>query len=107
MPTHERPEEHLVTAWRRSGFLRRAGEAILAVPLAACAATGNLDETTDAASGGLSCNSGELRVCELKTPHRVSDGRYGFRGNARKSCSCQPASDLDRMSREQLPGDRF
>jgi len=107
VPTHERPEEHLVTACWRSGFLRRAGEAILLVPLAACAATGNPDESTVTASGGLSCNSGELRVCELKTPHRVSDGRYGFRGNTRKSCSCQPASDLDRLSREQLPGDRF
>jgi len=75
--------------------------------LAACAASGDSADSTAAAASGPSCNPGELRVCELKTPHRVSDGRYGFRGNTRKSCTCQPAGDLDRMSRETLPGDQF
>ncbi|MDH4108414.1 MAG: hypothetical protein OEW35_08865 [Gammaproteobacteria bacterium] len=84
-----------------------ATSALLAL-LAACAAPGGAaPDGGVAAANGNSCNPGEVQVCELKTPHRVSDGRYGFRGNTRKSCSCQPDSDLQRMSRETLPGDQF
>ena len=45
-------------------------------------------------SGALKCNAGELLVCESRSSHRISDGRYGRRGNKGQKCSCQPESDL-------------
>lgn len=46
-------------------------------------------------SGALKCNAGELLVCETRSPHRISDGRYGRKNNKGKKCSCQQETDLD------------
>ena len=45
-------------------------------------------------SGALKCNAGELLVCESRSPHRISDGRYGRKNNKGKKCSCQQETDL-------------
>ncbi|MEM7501226.1 MAG: hypothetical protein AAF417_04260 [Pseudomonadota bacterium] len=52
-----------------------------------------------------SCPAGELLTCELKSPNRVSDGRYGFRGGRSKRCYCQPERDVIgvRGGRSTLP----
>ena len=46
-----------------------------------------------------------MLTCELKSPNRVSDGRYGFRGNKQKRCSCQPEHAIMDLTQDQLPRD--
>ena len=45
----------------------------------------------------LNCNAGEVLVCESRSPHRVSDGRYGRKNKKSKACSCQQETDLSKM----------
>jgi hypothetical protein len=53
-------------------------------------------------SGALKCNAGELLVCESRSPHRISDGRYGRKNNKGKKCSCQPETDLSDFNNNVL-----
>ena len=48
-------------------------------------------------SKALNCNAGEVLVCESRSPHRVSDGRYGRKNKKSKACSCQQETDLSKM----------
>jgi hypothetical protein len=50
--------------------------------------------STSAQNKGLKCNAGEVLVCETRSPHRVSDGRYGRKNQRAKKCYCQQESDL-------------
>ena len=50
----------------------------------------------------LNCNAGEVLVCETRSPHRVSDGRYGRKNNKSKKCSCQQESDISDMGIDVL-----
>ncbi len=44
------------------------------------------------------CPGGETLFCETRSPNRVSDGRYGFRGNRmQKRCNCFPDRYVDSM----------
>jgi hypothetical protein len=51
------------------------------------------------------CPAGEMLTCELKSPHRVSDGRYGFRHGRQKTCGCQPESIVKDLGQATLPRD--
>ena len=53
-------------------------------------------------SKALNCNAGEVLVCETRSPHRVSDGRYGRNNNKSKKCSCQQESDFSKMGIDVL-----
>jgi hypothetical protein len=50
----------------------------------------------------LNCNAGEVLVCETRSPHRVSDGRYGRKNKKSKACSCQQESDFSKMGIDVL-----
>ena len=51
----------------------------------------------------LKCNAGEVLICETRSPHRVSDGRYGWKNKRSKKCYCQQESDfIDNMSIDTL-----
>ena len=51
----------------------------------------------------LKCNAGEVLICETRSPHRVSDGRYGWKNKRSKKCYCQQESDfIDNMSIDSL-----
>lgn len=53
------------------------------------------------------CPAGETLICETKSPNRVSDGRYGFRGNRKQErCGCQPDRYLHNMTGNPLPSPR-
>ena len=40
--------------------------------------------------------AGETMVCETRSPNRVSDGRYGFRGDRmQRRCDCFPDRYVD------------
>ncbi len=44
------------------------------------------------------CPAGETLVCQTRAPGRLSDGRYGFRGNrAQGDCFCVPDRFVDRI----------
>ena len=49
------------------------------------------------------CPPGEMLTCELKSPNRVSDGRYGYRNGKQKRCSCQPESAVLDLGQRELP----
>lgn len=53
-------------------------------------------------SKALNCNAGEVLVCETRSPHRVSDGRYGRKNKKSKACSCQQESDFSKMGIDVL-----
>ncbi|MDE0743312.1 MAG: hypothetical protein ACKJRS_03730 [Woeseiaceae bacterium] len=53
-------------------------------------------------SKALNCNAGEVLVCEARSPHRVSDGRYGRKNKKSKACSCQQESDFSKMGIDVL-----
>ena len=42
----------------------------------------------------LKCNAGEVLICETRSPHRVSDGRYGRKNQRSKKCYCQQETDF-------------
>ena len=42
----------------------------------------------------IKCNAGEILICETRSPHRVSDGRYGWKNKRSKKCYCQQESDF-------------
>ncbi len=63
------------------------------------------DSVAENTSSRSSCPAGEMPICELKSPNRVSDGRYGFRKDSKKLCTCQPESQLRNMSQATLPRD--
>ena len=50
----------------------------------------------------LKCDANEVLICETRSPHRVSDGRYGRKNNKGKKCSCQPETDLSNMKIDVL-----
>ena len=52
------------------------------------------------------CPAGQMLTCELKSPNRVSDGRYGYRGDKQKRCSCVPEEDILDLGQATLPGDQ-
>lgn len=77
---------------------------VVALFLAGCATnsgeypSARTPSTSPASSSkALKCNAGELLVCETRSPHRVSDGRYGRKNNKSKKCSCQQETDLSNM----------
>ena len=47
-----------------------------------------------AQSKNLKCNAGEVLICETRSPHRVSDGRYGRKNQRSKKCYCQQETDI-------------
>lgn len=61
------------------------------------------DYQTAGTSGRLDCPAGEMQICELNSPNRVSDGRYGFRKNKQKVCSCQPENEFRQIGQASLP----
>ena len=50
------------------------------------------------------CNAGEVLICETRSPHRVSDGRYGRKNTRSKKCSCQQETDLSKMMKIDVLG---
>ena len=52
----------------------------------------------------LRCNAGEVLICETRSPHRVSDGRYGRKNTRSKKCSCQQETDLSKMMKVDVLG---
>ncbi len=51
----------------------------------------------------LKCNAGEVLICETRSPHRVSDGRYGRKNQRSKKCYCQQETDfIGNMSIDSL-----
>ena len=51
----------------------------------------------------IKCNAGEILICETRSPHRVSDGRYGWKNKRSKKCYCQQESDfIDNMKIDTL-----
>ena len=51
----------------------------------------------------LKCNAGEVLICETRSPHRVSDGRYGRKNQRSKKCYCQQERDfIGNMSIDSL-----
>ncbi len=57
-----------------------------------------------AQSRNLNCNPGEVLICETRSPHRVSDGRYGRKNTRGKKCSCQQETDLSKMMKVDVLG---
>lgn len=51
------------------------------------------------------CPAGEMLTCELKSPNRVSDGRYGFRRGKMQRCSCRPEQEVLDLGQATLPRD--
>lgn len=51
------------------------------------------------------CPAGEMLTCELKSPNRVSDGRYGFRKGKMQRCSCRPEREVLDLGQATLPRD--
>lgn len=51
------------------------------------------------------CPPGQMLTCEARSPNRVSDGRYGFRGGSSRMqrCSCQEESDILDLGQRTLP----
>ncbi len=44
------------------------------------------------------CPAGETLVCQTRAPGRISDGRYGYRGNREQDdCFCVPDRFVDRI----------
>lgn len=91
---------------RHTALAAFAASAVITI-LGGCAAadpTGGLlgEPTGEVASNQTarqqSCPAGETMICETRSPNRVSDGRYGFRGNrAQKRCTCFPDRYVDTM----------
>ena len=55
----------------------------------------NQPSTSAAAQNkNLKCNAGEVLICETRSPHRVSDGRYGRKNQRSKKCYCQQETDF-------------
>ena len=51
------------------------------------------------------CPAGEMLTCELKSPNRVSDGRYGFRKGKMQRCGCRPEREVLDLGQATLPRD--
>ena len=51
------------------------------------------------------CPAGEMLTCELKSPNRVSDGRYGYRSGKLQRCSCRPEREVMDLGQATLPTD--
>ena len=50
------------------------------------------------------CNAGEILHCQSRSPHRISDGRYGRNNNKSKKCMCVPEGDLQSLERSVITG---
>lgn len=51
------------------------------------------------------CASGEILQCHASGTGRISDGRFGRRGQASQLCSCEPASNIERIRGADLPSE--
>ena len=80
--------------------------AAVALSLSGCASPGDpyvrSAPTTSVANDSTTCPAGYLRVCEVRSPKRISDGRYGFREGRRKSCGCESERDFEAMKKTPL-----
>lgn len=50
------------------------------------------------------CNAGEILHCVTRSPHRISDGRYGRNNRKSQRCMCVPESDLESLERSVITG---
>ena len=82
--------------------------------LLGCAASGTNDgssssaratsTSTNARNAQKVCNAGEILHCATRSPHRISDGRYGRNNNKSKKCMCVPEGDLESLERSVITG---
>jgi len=81
------------------------------VSLLGCAASGTNDSSSSSARASSTspnaqkvCNAGEILHCASRSPHRISDGRYGRNNNKSKKCMCVPEGDLQSLERSVITG---
>ncbi len=79
--------------------------------LLGCAASGTNDSSSSSARASSTspnaqkvCNAGEILHCASRSPHRISDGRYGRNNNKSKKCMCVPEGDLQSLERSVITG---
>ena len=82
--------------------------------LLGCAASGTNDGSSSSARTSSTspnarnaqkvCNAGEILHCATRSPHRISDGRYGRNNNKSKKCMCVPEGDLQSLERSVITG---
>ena len=79
--------------------------------LLGCAASGTNDSSSSSARASSTspnaqkvCNAGEILHCASRSPHRISDGRYGRNNNKSKKCMCVPEGDLESLERSVITG---
>ena len=82
--------------------------------LLGCAASGTNDGSSSSAKAPSTspnaiqnqkvCNAGEILHCATRSPHRISDGRYGRNNNKSKKCMCVPEGDLESLERSVITG---
>ena len=79
--------------------------------LLGCAASGTNDNSSSSARASSTspnaqkvCNAGEILHCASRSPHRISDGRYGRNNNKSKKCMCVPEGDLQSLERSVITG---
>ena len=79
--------------------------------LLGCAASGANDSSSSSARASSTspnaqkvCNAGEILHCASRSPHRISDGRYGRNNNKSKKCMCVPEGDLQSLERSVITG---
>lgn len=79
--------------------------------LVGCAASGTNDSSSSSARASSTspnaqkvCNAGEILHCASRSPHRISDGRYGRNNNKSKKCMCVPEGDLQSLERSVITG---
>ena len=84
------------------------------VSLLGCAASGTNDGSSSSAKAPSTspnaiqnqkvCNAGEILHCTSRSPHRISDGRYGRNNKRSQKCMCVPESDLESLQRSVITG---
>ncbi|MDX1406308.1 MAG: hypothetical protein R3192_17345 [Woeseiaceae bacterium] len=79
----------------------------VALTAAGCAtSTDYLSESTPdariAAHSHDPCPSDYFLVCEVDSPFRLGNNRFGTRKNSGKKCACEKESGFDAMKRDQL-----
>ncbi len=78
--------------------------------LLGCASSGTNDGSPSAkASSNVQktqkdCNAGEILHCQSRSPHRISDGRYGRNNRKSQTCMCVPERDLESLERSVITG---